>query len=276
MLPWRSWRARRTTRPSQPDPGGLPAADPATYCGAGRVRRACGQRQHSDQLGACRAEGGAGRGTARSGGSPAIQPVSGGGSARRTDRSANQANAGGGEPMILHGADRSWASPARSSVSAGGNATPSSSLIVIGRKEGTQPEQAGSTAPWSRATISRQDSYTRSAGSPRNQPFMTADSEVQAPAQSSWSEPHAYAPTVRSEQPSQYTAPAYRAPAETPRSAPAQHYEQPRVQSYSPPAASYAPRVEPMVSQPVHSAPPAPAPSAPATQSQSSSGGNRR
>ncbi len=210
------------------------------------------------------------------GGSPAIQPVSGGGSARRTDRSANQANAGGGEPMILHGADRSWASPARSSVSAGGNATPSSSLIIIGRKEGTQPEQAGSTAPWSRATISRQDSYTRSAGSPRNQPFMTADSEVQAPAQSSWSEPHAYAPTVRSEQPSQYTAPAYRAPAETPRSAPAQHYEQPRVQSYSPPAASYAPRVEPMVSQPVHSAPPAPAPSAPATQSQSSSGGNRR
>jgi len=156
------------------------------------------------------------------GGSPGAQPISGGGSGRRPDRSPNQASAGPGQPIILHG---------------------------------------------------RQDAVTRSAGAQRNQPFLSADAEVRAQAQPSWSAPRAYAPAVRSEQPPQYTAPAYRAPAEMPRSAPAPQYAPPHMQSYAAPAPAPAPRAEPTVSQPVHSAPSAPAPSLPA---QSSSGKNGR
>jgi hypothetical protein len=187
------------------------------------------------------------------GGNPATQPTSGGGSGRRPDRSANQANA-----------------------------APSSSLIVIGKKEGSRSQTAGSTTtpatqtPWSRPTALRQNSIARPAGMQRTQPFMTAEAGVQAPTQPSWSAPRAVEPQVRIERSSQYTAPAYRAPAEMPRSAPAPSYAPPRMQSYSPPTPSPAPRAEPMVSQPVHSAPSAPAPSAPATHSQSSSGRNGR
>ena len=187
------------------------------------------------------------------GGNPAAQPSSGGGSGRRPDRSANQANA-----------------------------APPSSLIVIGKKEGGRSQTAGSTTapatqtPWSRPTALRQDSVVRPAGTQRTQPFMTAEAEMRAPTQPSWSAPRAVEPQVRSERPSQYTAPAYRAPAETPRSAPAPSYTPPHMQSYSPPTPAPAPRAEPMVSQPVHSAPSAPTPSAPATQSQSSSGRNGR
>jgi hypothetical protein len=237
------------------------------------------------------------------GGSPAAQPTRGGGSGGRPDRSANQANAspmavtgsaptlarrttdpapGLGEPLILHGADRSRESTAGSGASAVSKAAPPSSLIVIGKKEGGRSQTAGSTTapatrtPSSWPTATRQDSFARPAGTQRTQPFMTAEAGVQAPTQPSWSAPRTIAPPARNERPSQYTAPAYRAPAETPRSAPAPSYTPPRMQSYSPPTPSPAPRAEPMVSQPVHSAPSAPAPSAPATHSQSSSGRNGR
>ena len=128
-------------------------------------------------------------------------------------------------------------------------------------------------------SVPRQDALARPAGTQRTHPFMTAEAGVQAPSQPSWSAPRAVEPQVRGERPWQYTAPAYQAPVQTARSAPAPTYTPPHMQSYSPPTPSPAPRAEPMVSQPVHSAPSAPsapAPSSPATYSQSSSGRNGR
>src|ERR1039458_1474363 len=144
-------------------------------------------------------------------GSPATQPNSGGGSGRRTDRSINQTYA-----------------------------APPGSLIVIGKKEGSSSQTTGlaaasaSQTSWARTTAPRRDSLTRPAGTQRTQPFMTAETEARAQTQPSWSASRAMEPQVRSERPRQYTASAYQAPVETPRSAPAPSYTQPRMQSYSP------------------------------------------
>jgi len=226
------------------------------------------------------------------GGSPAAHPNNGGGSGRRPDRSANQANGGPltapgsapglGEPPILHGADRSTAAVGGSGASAVGRTAPASSLIVIGNKEGGRSRMNDSTAAtatqtsYSGHTASRQDSFARPAGTQRTQPFMTADAEVRAPSQMSGSAPRAAEPQARSEHSWQHTAPTYQAPAQMQRSAPAPTYTPPHMPSYTPPAPSPAPRAEPMISQPAHSAPAAPVPSAPTTHSQSSSGRNGR
>ena len=233
------------------------------------------------------------------GGSPAVQPNSSGGSGRRSDRSAYQANAvpmsvtgpalpsargaGGaaprlGEPLILRGPDRSGEAAGGNGATTFHQAGSPNSLVVRGNGRGsswqapslsyapvTEDQPSGSTA-------SRQDFFSRPAGTQRSQPLMTAEADVRAPTQPSESAPRANERQVHSERPWQYTAPPYQGPARPPPNAPAPSYSPPRAQSYSPPAPSPVPRPEPTVSQPVHSAPSAPAPAAPAAHVQSSPG----
>jgi hypothetical protein len=233
------------------------------------------------------------------GGSPATQPTSGGGSGRRSDRSANGANAAPltptgsaptfarrtsdpaprlAQPLILRGSDRSREAADRTGASTLDQAAPRNSLIVRGNSRGSAwstPSQSPAPAtevPQSRPAAPAKDAFSHPAGMQRTHPFTITQAERQAPAQPFWSSSRAIEPPVRSERPWQAAAPAYRAPTETPRSAPAPSYAPPRAQSYSPPTPSPAPRAAPTVSQPVHSPPSAPAASVPAAQSHFSSG----
>ena len=184
------------------------------------------------------------------GGSPTAQPNSGGGSGRRPDRAASQANA--------------------APTTATGFAT---THTVRGNSPGPRaqaPSQSSASAidarP-ARPAAQRQDFVARPASAPTPRPFIVAEADDQSPSQPRSSALRSADLPVRSEQPRQFTAPTYQAPAATRYSAPAPTYTAPRAPSYSPPPAAPAPRAEPALSQPVHSAPAAPAPSAPAAHS---------
>jgi hypothetical protein len=232
-------------------------------------------------------------------GSPASPPASGGGSGRRSDRSANSASASFigpngstptlshstsdptpslAQPLILYGPDRSRESVRGSGANALDRAAPPNSLIVHGNSRGGHWQAPGQSSAQttealpSRSAPLRQHTSSRPAGTERTHPFTIAEAAVQAPGQPHWAASRAVEPPVCSERPWQPAAPAYKALSEGPRSAPAPSYMPPCAQSYSPPKPSPAPRVEATVSQPVHSISSATAASAPASHSPSSSG----
>jgi Family of unknown function (DUF6600) len=157
-------------------------------------------------------------------------------------------------PLILRGSDRSREATGGRNLNTVTKAAPSSSLVIIGRREGGRPQTAGSTAApapqatWSRTPAPRQDSFARPAATPRSQPFTAAETGTRT--QPRWSNPRPTESRVHTERPQPYSAPTYSAPAQAQRGV----------------------RAPEPAWQPARSAPSAPAPSAPASRTTSSSG----
>ena len=238
------------------------------------------------------------------GGNSFTQPNSGGGASKRPDRSALSTSAAPaapaaapatpatrsisdsaprrGEPLILRGSDRAQGSMAESSVGARSEKYPPNSVIIRGSGSGggrlpSSPSSASiAEVPAARPPTPRQEPVARPSVTPNTRPTMIAENGAQATAPSRWSAPRTIEPQVRSERPQQVSAPAYQAPVPVPRSTPAPAYTPPRAQSYTPPMPSPAPRSEPIVSQPVRSAPSVPAtPQAPSMPSRAQPSPNR-
>ena len=167
------------------------------------------------------------------GGSPATAPASGGGSGRRSDRSANDARASFigpigstptlahstsdlapslAQPLILRGPDRSREPVRGSGASALGRTAPPNSIIISGDSRGSRWQPPSRSSPQtaetlaSRPSVLRRDTSSRPAGTERTHPFMIADAAGQASGQRH--APREVEPPVRSERPSQSAASA--------------------------------------------------------------------
>ena len=101
-------------------------------------------------------------------------------------------------PILPQGPDRSSQTTAGRSPAAINQATPSSSLVVIGKREGSgrqpvsRPSAPATEAPRSWTTAPRQDTPSRPVVNPTPQPIVTPG--VTAPAQPRWSTPPAAVP----------------------------------------------------------------------------------
>ena len=187
-------------------------------------------------------------------------------------------------PLYLHGPDRYGQTTGGSGANAINHAPPRSSLIVIGKKEGGRSQTTTVAAPpvtqtpQTPPTAPPQNTFSRPAATQGSRPLVTTESQASSPAR--WSTPRAAESRVRTERPQQYAAPSYSAPAPLPRSAPvAVPAPRPAARSYSPPAASSAPRAAVAESRPAYSPPAArsaPPPSSAPAPSRSSSGRNGR